>query len=142
MIQKKKKKKKKRRRRRKKKNPLVTLKYVMRRRKKVMTVRGCLLTSFGHVAQSEQVMKSVSKEFLMQRCSRHMKLGKSIFICILFVVDTALLTVNTFFLVQARDQTPLLKSQTKVSFSQTGTKQFGQFGRTVNNPIALCSTDW
>src|SRR5258707_4756333 len=67
MIQKKKKKKKKRRRRRrrrkkmrgrrmrKKMNLLVTLKYVMRRRKKVTTVRGCLLTSFGHVTQSEQV---------------------------------------------------------------------------------------
>ena len=36
----------------------------------------------------EQVMKSISKEFLTQRCSRHMKLGESIFICIVFVVDT------------------------------------------------------
>ena len=64
-----------------------------------------------------------------------MKLDMSIFICIVFVVDTALLTVNTFFLVQTQDQTPLLKSQTKVSFSQTGTKLFGQFGQTVNTPI-------
>ena len=82
----------------------------------------------------EQVTENISKEFLMQWCSRHMKLGESIFICIVFVVDTALLTVNTFFLVQTRDQTPLLKSQTKASFSQTGTKLFGQFGQTVNTP--------
>ena len=36
-------------------NLLVTPKYVMRRKKKVMTARGCLPTSFHHVAQSEQV---------------------------------------------------------------------------------------